>query len=86
LTNQINCNAPNGGAYAQTQALCTAMKAKGVVVYTVGFHVASDANAQTLVNNCATDAKHVYLPEDGASLQTAFQAIGADLNRLRISH
>ncbi|MEO8115649.1 MAG: TadE/TadG family type IV pilus assembly protein [Phenylobacterium sp.] len=85
-SNHINCNAPNGSAYAQSAQLCTAMKARGVIVYTVGFDLGSDPNATTLVNNCATDAQHVYLPATGASLQTAFQAIGADLNRLRISH
>ena len=81
----INCNAPNGNTYTQAGLLCTAMKAKGVTIYTVGFQVGSDTNAQNLVNNCATDAQHVYTPSTGTALQDAFEAIGADIAALRIS-
>ncbi|MES2861691.1 MAG: ubiquitin-activating E1 FCCH domain-containing protein [Pseudomonadota bacterium] len=81
----INCNAPNGNPFSQSLALCTAMKARGVTVYTVGFQVVSDQRAQDLVNNCATDAQHVYLPSSGSDLRQAFQAIGRDITSLRIS-
>jgi hypothetical protein len=85
----IGCLGTNGAdAYAQAQSLCTAMKAapNNVVIYTVGLNLASGSAAQNLVNNCATDAKHVYMPANGAALQIAFQQIAANLNRLRISH
>lgn len=85
----INCLGTNGkDAYAQAQALCTAMKAppNNIVVYTVGLNVLGTPAAADLVNNCATDAGHVYLPADGASLQVAFQQIGASLQQLRLSH
>ena len=84
----INCNAPNGGAFAQATALCDAMKlpANGkVIVYTVGFNVVNDQRAKDLVNNCATDADHVYMPSTGADLKDAFAAIGRDITTLRIS-
>jgi Flp pilus assembly protein TadG len=84
----INCNAPNGGAFAQAMALCDAMKlpANGqVIVYTVGFNVVNDQRAKDLVNNCATDAKHVYLPSTGTALKDAFAAIGRDITSVRIS-
>lgn len=84
-SDHINCNAPNGGAFAQAQALCANMKAAGVIIYTVGFDVTNDANAQAIVQECATDAEHVYLPASGAALKTAFHAIGEDISRLRIS-
>ena len=61
------------------------MKAKGVIIYTVGFDVAADQDAQDIVRECATDAQHVYLPSTGAALKTAFRAIGEDISRLRIS-
>lgn len=80
-----SCNSPNGSSYYQAGQLCTKMKAAGVIVYTVGFQVVDTQNARDLVNNCATDAAHVYLPATGADLKTAFQAIGQDLSRLRIS-
>lgn len=84
----INCNATNGGAFAQATALCDAMKSPAngeVIVYTVGFNVVNDQRAQDLVNNCATDAKHVYLPSTGAALKDAFAAIGRDITTVRIS-
>jgi hypothetical protein len=84
----INCNAPNGGAYDQAMALCSAMKSPAngqVIIYTVGFNVVSDPRAQALVNGCATDAKHVYLPSTGAALKDAFAAIGRDITTVRIS-
>lgn len=81
----INCNAPNGGAFSQARALCDNMKAQGVIIYTVGFDVASDQNAKDIMTACATDAEHVYLPSTGAALKDAFHAIGQDISRLRIS-
>ena len=85
----INCNGTNGkDAYAQAQALCAAMKAppNNVIIYTVGLNVLSKPDAQDLVNKCATDSKHVYLPADGTAMTVAFRQIAADLQRLRLSH
>ncbi|THD54010.1 MAG: hypothetical protein E8A12_17990 [Phenylobacterium sp.] len=82
------CASPNGDSFTQAQALCTAMKAppNNVLIYTVGFlHGGADPQAQAILANCATDAAHAYLPTTGAQLQVAFQAIAADLNKLRIS-
>ncbi|MDP1911889.1 ubiquitin-activating E1 FCCH domain-containing protein [Brevundimonas sp.] len=81
----INCNAPNGHPFDQSLAMCTAMKAAGVIVYTVGFQVVNDQRARDLINGCATSASHVYLADSGASLRTAFAAIGRDISQLRIS-
>lgn len=85
----INCLGTNGAdAYAQAQSLCTAMKAapNNVVIYTVGLNLVAGSSAQNLVNHCATDASHVYMPANGPQLQVAFQQIAANLNRLRLSH
>jgi len=79
----INCSGADG--IAQAKAMCTAMKAKGVVVYTVGFALGNDADAIDLMNKCATDASHVYLPSGGAALKDAFAAIGRDITKLRLS-
>jgi Flp pilus assembly protein TadG len=83
------CASPNGDSFTQAQALCNAMKAapRNIVIYTVGFlHGGADPQAAAILASCATDAQHYYLPTTGASLQTAFQSIAADLERLRISH
>lgn len=82
---QINCNAPNGHPFDQTLALCASMKGSGVIVYTVGFQVVDDPRARAIVNECATSANHVYMPNSGTDLSAAFQAIGRDITRLRIS-
>src|SRR5690606_32276102 len=37
---KIDCGADNGDPFAQGRAMCAAMKARGVLVYTVGFQVA----------------------------------------------
>lgn len=84
-SDHINCDAPNGDAFSQAQALCDNMKAAGVIIYTVGFDVAGDTNAQDIMRDCATDAEHVYLPSTGAALKDAFRAIGQDISRLRLS-
>ncbi len=86
-SNHINCNATNGSAFSQAATLCNNMKhlATPIIIYTVGFNVGSDPSANSLLTGCATDASHVYFPSDGASLQTAFKQIAADLQRLRLS-
>ncbi|MDO8297517.1 MAG: ubiquitin-activating E1 FCCH domain-containing protein [Caulobacter sp.] len=82
---QINCNATNGDETAQALALCAAMKAKDIVVYTVGFQLGGNRTAENFINSCATDSSHVYLPSSGAALKDAFSAIGRDILKLRLS-
>jgi Flp pilus assembly protein TadG len=85
-SDHINCDAPNGHAFDQATAQCTAMKAAGVIVYTVGFNIVDDQRARDLVNGCATDAAHVYLASGGDALIQAFRDIGRDISQLRLSH
>lgn len=82
---RINCNATNGSPFTQAKTLCTNMKEKGVIIYTVGFALGGNASAVDVMNSCATDAKHVYLPGSGAALKDAFKAIGQDINSLRLA-
>lgn len=84
-SSQINCNATNGNPTTQAQAICTAAKAKGVIIYTVGFQVSAGSTAETFIKACATDADHVYLPTSGTLLKDAFSAIGRDITKLRLS-
>jgi hypothetical protein len=81
----INCNAPNGHSYVQSNALCNAIKAAGIIVYTVGFNVNSSANAQNLVANCATSSGHAYYPNTGAELRTTFHKISQEISELRLA-
>ncbi|QQS12036.1 MAG: VWA domain-containing protein [Rhodospirillales bacterium] len=66
----------NGSSAAQTQALCTAMKAAGVVIYTLGYGVnASDSTAMNLWTNCATSAATRFNANNAAGLVAAFAGI-----------
>ena len=82
---QINCNAQNGGAFAQAEALCTGMKDAGIIVYTVGFDIANEPAVTSVMNNCATSSSHVFFASNGAALKDAFRAIAVDISRLRLS-
>ena len=61
------------------------MKAEGVKVYTVGLSLADKPEATNIMNNCATDADHVYLPGNGTELKQAFADIARQVSNLRIS-
>ena len=78
-----NYNANNGASEAQAPKLCTAMKAKGIEVFTVGFQVSTAAKA--LLMNCATDASHYYDATSGDALKQAFRDIALKISTLRIS-
>lgn len=82
---KIDCNATNGDPFAQSASLCTAMKAQGVVVYTVGFGIASGGDAAAMLANCASTPDNFFLPANGGDLSQAFAAIGRSISQLRIS-
>jgi len=82
---KIDCDATNGNPFAQSAALCTAMKDRGVIVYTVGFGITPGGAAATMLQNCATTPSNFYLPASGGDLSQAFAAIGRDITQLRIS-
>lgn len=84
-SDKINQNATNGSPYSQADALCTAMKNRGVIVYTVGFQIASGSQAANILQSCATSPGHAHLPASGGDLSEAFAAIGRDITKLRIS-
>ena len=82
-----SCNgAANGCSTDQARALCSAMKAKGITVYTVGFEVGSSSSpANQLLQQCATDPNKFYNAEDGEELKQAFRDIALKLSSLYIS-
>jgi Flp pilus assembly protein TadG len=82
---RINCNATNGQPFAQARELCSAMKNRGIVIYTVGFGLSGDAAAEDFMRDCATDSGHAYLTGSGNELIAAFNAIAASITQLRIT-
>lgn len=81
----INCDATNGDPFAQARALCTAMRNAGITIYTIGFDIGNDEDAQGVMSDCATDSDHAFLAATGAQLQEVFRAIGTDISELRIA-
>ena len=81
----INCDPDNGEPYAQSRALCDAMKVKGIVIYTVGFQITAGGNSEALLAYCASTASGFYNAGSGTQLSEAFNAIGRDITQLRIS-
>jgi len=63
---------------------CTAMKEKGIVVYTVGFRL-NAANATETLEDCASGPAKFYPAEDGDALRAAFRAIAQDIATLRLA-
>lgn len=82
---RITCNATNGPTFDQAAQLCTAMKQRGITIYTVGFHLGNDATAQDFLRTCATTPSHAYLAGGGQELVAAFNAIAASISQLRLT-
>jgi Flp pilus assembly protein TadG len=72
------------GDDARTASLCTAIKAQGIIIYTVGF--GTDVN-ETLLRNCSTNPQYYWFAPDEEDLRRVFQAIADDLlfNTIRLS-
>jgi hypothetical protein len=70
-----------------TSQACTNAKAKGIIIYTVGFSISSDpidAQGQNLLQTRATDKAHAFIANDASSLIDAFNQIGIGMGKLRI--
>ncbi|MEL7033025.1 MAG: TadE/TadG family type IV pilus assembly protein [Pseudomonadota bacterium] len=65
-----------GFAATLAESLCTAMKAEGVVVFTIAFDAPS--TAEDLMRNCATsETGHYFDAVDEAGLESAFEEIAS---------
>ncbi len=65
------------------EATCDAMKAQGVVVYTIGFEAPNGVKAS--LRKCASSDAKFFDAVDGQTLRDAFRAIAAEINSLRLS-
>jgi Flp pilus assembly protein TadG len=70
---------------AQAVAQCSAMKAKGIEVYTVGFQLGDSQLATNTLSSCATDADHFYNSSTGDALKAAFRDIALKISSLYLS-
>ncbi|HEY4635259.1 MAG TPA: pilus assembly protein TadG, partial [Rhodospirillales bacterium] len=69
---------------SRLSAICTNMKAEGIVVYTIMFDLSS-ASLEALFQACATDTSKYYNSPTTAELERSFRAIAAELKKLRIT-
>jgi hypothetical protein len=68
----------------KTATVCSAIKAKGILVYTIGFQI-SDTTTQNLLKNCATEPDMYYNSPSNEQLAAVFQDIAQGLGELRIA-
>lgn len=66
------------------EALCTAIKATGIEIYTIQFRDSNEDN-ETRLMNCATSPDHFFQAANASELQAAFDAIGSGIGDLRIT-
>jgi Flp pilus assembly protein TadG len=82
----INCNTTNGDPLAQAESICTAMKARGIIIYTVAFDMAGESQAsRDMMAHCATSEAHAKTANSTAELVTVFQQIASAVSQLRVS-
>jgi Mg-chelatase subunit ChlD len=67
----------------KTLTVCSAIKAKGIQLYTIGFQVTTAS--QTLLTSCATKPDMFYNSPTNAQLAGIFQDIAQGLSELRIA-
>lgn len=69
------------------EKLCTEMKKKGIEIFTIGFQLHS-SNAKAVLQDCAspsTSSKHYFETSSGAELDSAFQEIAHNIQRLALT-
>jgi Flp pilus assembly protein TadG len=80
-----NKNTANGILDDRMSAMCEAMKAQGIIMYTITFGAAPDAGTQDLYRDCATEEDMYFHAPSNSTLQQAFVQIADELSALRIA-
>jgi len=71
--------------FNQAQAICTAIKADGILIYTVGFQVGSEPGAEAFLRACASSDDKAYIAANATELGDAFKSIAKAISKLRLS-
>jgi len=66
-----------------TAEICEDIKADGIEIYTIAFEV-TDADTQTMLQTCASDASKYFDAADSEQLFAAFDTIGNELADVRL--
>lgn len=73
---------------SKTLQICSAMKAQGIIIYTITFEVDNSTAGQegkTTFRNCATSPAHYFDNPVGTDLTTTFRQIATEIGNLRIA-
>jgi Flp pilus assembly protein TadG len=70
----------------KTANICSAMKAKGILIYTIVFGNGSTTVAKNLMKACASEEDYYFDSGSQKALESAFATIGDSLSKLRVSH
>jgi hypothetical protein len=69
---------------SRMSALCTAMKAKNIIIYTIVVETAGETVAN-LYRNCASKPEYYFNAPSSTELQAIFKKIATQLSNLRLS-
>ncbi|MEZ5874242.1 MAG: TadE/TadG family type IV pilus assembly protein [Hyphomicrobiales bacterium] len=69
---------------SKTATVCNSIKAKGILIYTIGFQL-SDSTTKNLLKNCATRPDMYYNSPSNEQLASVFKDITQGLGELRIA-
>jgi Flp pilus assembly protein TadG len=72
-------------SFAQAEAICTAMKAQDITIYTVGLQIDTSQYSDDFLLKCATSSSHAFLANDNDELKAAFSKIAISISKLRIA-
>ncbi|RKF17246.1 hypothetical protein D6850_02995 [Roseovarius spongiae] len=64
--------------------ICTAIKQKDVIVYTIGFEIPKNGHAEGELKDCASSVAHYYRAE-GVNINDAFNSIASNVVNLRLT-
>ena len=81
----MSCTLPYGNGTNQSKLLCTAMKLKGIDVYTVGFELGNNTTAKNMLRDCASSATQFYDADNGEQLKQAFRDIALKISNLYLT-
>ena len=89
-TGRLNASPKTSAGYtaamnAMTISACQNARADGAIIYSIAYNLETDAAAQALIRSCATKTEMYFEANSLPDLIRAFEAIGSELNQLRIS-
>lgn len=69
----------------RTRTICSAMKSKGIYVYSIALGTDLPYSSRQLLKDCASSASYYFYSPSTNDLQRVFSAIGDSLSNLRVS-